>query len=434
MAQVEYLGSASIAFISLTSDNVAGMDNTSRFALKLSFGSLCLLFATGPLYAQLSAGITPNPAQATVELSSEIAQRITGDSSSGPIKLAPEVNPDRTVTFHFLAPHASTVQVMLEGQPAPLNMTRDQKGVWTATSPSLAPEIYGYHYIVDGGHLLDPANRWIKTNLLYQDNMFEVRGDAPEPWDQTDIPHGEVEHHFYHSAVVGDDRDYFVYTPPDYNPTAKKKYPVLYLLHGYSDGAEGWTAVGRANFILDSLIAQHKAAPMIVVMSYGYGVPDILKSNGAAFRSPDLIGRNYSLFTRALIEEVMPRVQHEYRTLTGPDQTAIAGLSMGGAESLLTGLGHPEVFGYVIGMSSAPILEHTDFFSAHLKSGGGEKRRLLWVACGEQDGLAEANHKLEDWFKEQGVPATFHWTPGRHTWMVWRDDLVDFAPLLFQKK
>lgn len=410
------------------------MDNTLRLALKVSFGSLCLLLATSQLRAQLSAGITPNPAQATVELNPMIAQKITGNPNAGPMKLAPEVNPDRTVTFHFVAPQAKSVQVLLEGQPSPLNMTRDDHGFWTVTSPALSPEIYGYHYIIDGGHLLDPANRWFKTNLLYQDNMLEVRGDSPEPWDQTDIPHGAVQHHFYRSSIVGDERDYFVYTPPDYNPTEKKKYPVLYLLHGYSDGASGWTEVGRANFILDSLIAQNKVKPMIVVMTYGYGVPGILNSHGAAFGHREVIGQNYSLFTRTLLEEVMPQVQRQYRIQTGPDHTAIAGLSMGGAESLLTGLGHPEVFGYVIGLSSAPILEHTDFFSAHLKSGGGEKRHLLWIACGQQDGLATENHKLEDWLKQQDVPATFHWTPGMHTWMVWRDDLVDFAPLLFQKK
>lgn len=402
--------------------------------LQLSAGLVFTLLPVAQAQTQAPVGITPNPAQISGELSAAIAQKITGDPNAGPLRLAPTVNPDHTITFHFFSPHAKSVQVSLEGQPAPLDMTSDDKGLWSATSPVLPPQIYGYHYIIGAAHVLDPMNRWMKTNLLYQDNMIEIPGDSSEPWDQSDIPHGVVTHHFYRSGVVGDERDFYVYTPPDYDPAAKKKYPVLYLLHGYSDGAEGWTAVGRANFILDTLISQKKAVPMIVVMTYGYGVPEILTSNGAAFRTPGLIGRNYSLYTRTLLEEVMPQIQKQYRTLSGPEHTAIAGLSMGGAESLITGLGHPETFGYVIGLSSAPILEQLDLFQQQLATPAAGKRHLLWIACGEQDGLAKENHKLEDWLKEKNVPATFHWTPGMHTWMVWRNNLVDFAPLLFEKK
>ena len=156
---------------------------------------------------------------------------------------SPEVNADRTITVRFFDPGAQKVTVNVEGAK-PLEMTKDTQGVWSATTSALDPDIYGYDFMADGVGLVDPNNPVIKPNLL-SCRIWSVPGATPQPWEVQDIPHGEVHHHFYKSTVVGDNRDYYVYTPPNYDPKAKTKYPVLYLLHGYSDGADGWTAVGR---------------------------------------------------------------------------------------------------------------------------------------------------------------------------------------------
>ena len=193
---------------------------------------------------------------------------------------SPEVQSDGRITFRLLAPNAHQVSVSIEGQSALLVMEKDAQGIWIATFGVLTPNIYGYSFNEDGVHIIDPSNTKIKPNYLSLSNSVEVPGVTPMPWDQVDIPHGEVHHHFYHSAIVGDNRDYFVYTPPGYNASGKTKYPVLYLLHGFSDDASGWTAVGKANLILDTLIASGQAKPMIVVMPLGYGALEILDRTG----------------------------------------------------------------------------------------------------------------------------------------------------------
>ena len=184
---------------------------------------------------------------------------------------SPEVQRDGRVIFRLVAPSAHQVSVNIEGQAGAFAMEKDETGTWSAVGPALPPNIYGYGFIMDGVRVIDPMNTAIKPNLLNLSNAVEVPGPAPMPWDQSDIPHGEVHHHFYRSAVVGDNRDYFVYTPPGYSAAANRVYPVLYLLHGFSDDASGWTAVGKANLILDNLIASNRAKPMIIVMPLGYG-------------------------------------------------------------------------------------------------------------------------------------------------------------------
>ena len=192
--------------------------------------------------------------------------------------VSPEVHPDGRVTFRLAAPNAKVVKLHCEGIEDAA-MHEDDHGVWTFTTPQLSPDIYVYSFNVDGLHLLDPANSLMKYNLLTSDSEVEVRGVKPALWQVNDVPHGVLHRHFYKSAVAGDERDFIVYTPPGYEAKAKKNYPVLYLLHGYSDDTTAWTAVGRANVILDNLIATGRAKPMIVVMPLGYGNRDILLSS-----------------------------------------------------------------------------------------------------------------------------------------------------------
>ena len=252
------------------------------------------------------------------------------------------------------------------------------------------------------------------------------------PWELNDVPHGEIHHHFYKSKVAGDARDYYVYTPPDYDPAAKKTYPVLYLLHGFSDDASGWTAVGHANVILDNLIAQGKAKPMVVVMPLGYGTMQFVQLGWNAWSHTELRDRNFGNFTEALLTEVMPRVESEYRITGDRNARAIAGLSMGGSESLLTGLNNLDKFSWIGAFSSGGISEDFQKEFPALDAKANQQLHLLWIACGTEDRLITVNRNLREWLKTKGVKATEIETPGMHTWMVWRRNLAEFAPLLFR--
>src|SRR5580700_1938312 len=273
--------------------------------------------------------------------------------------ISPEVHADGSVTFRLRDPNAVEVKLGLEGAE-PVPMKKDDGDGWSVTTAPLAPDYYGYEFIADGERMLDPSNHLLVPNLLTPGNAVHVPGPLSLPWELNEVPHGEVHHHFYKSAVAGDDRDYYVYTPPGYDPVAKKTYPVLYLLHGYSDDASGWTAVGHANVILDNLIAQGKAKPMLVVMPLGYGAPEVLAPNSGVFRDRAITDRNFDKFREALLGEVIPRVEAAYLVVKDRNSRAIAGLSMGGAESLLTGLNTRDKFAWVGAFSSGGITEEFD--------------------------------------------------------------------------
>lgn len=304
--------------------------------------------------------------------------------------------------------------------------------MWSITTDSLQPDYYGYSFIADGVPLIDPNNSSLKPNLLNTQSMVHVPGPASLPWEVNEVPHGIVHHHFYKSGVVGDDRDYYVYTPPGYDAAAKNKYPVLYLLHGYSDDASGWTAVGRANVILDNLIAQQKAKPMIVVMTLGYGDLQMLARGFGAFSHEDLRQRNLTRYRESLLTEVIPQVEKEYRTLTDRKSRAIAGLSMGGSESVFVGL-TTDRFGWIGAFSTGGLSDNLDQQLAEMKPQEVSQLDLLWIACGTDDHLIDFNRRLRGWLTSKGVKHTDIDTPGAHTWMVWRRNLATFAPLLFQQ-
>jgi enterochelin esterase-like enzyme len=342
----------------------------------------------------------------------------------------PEVHADNTVTFQFLAPHAQEVKLAREGAD-PVEMQKDDKGVWTVTTAVLEPDYYGYSIMVDGVRMLDPYNHLLVPNLLTPANAVHVPGPGL-PWEVADVPHGVVHHHFYRSTVCHDERDYYVYTPPNYKATAKTKYPVLYLLHGFSDDASGWTAVGHANVILDNLIAQGKAKPMIVVMPLGYGTMEMIRLGWGGWGHTDVRDENFSKFREALLTEVIPRVESEYRVNQDRKMRAIAGLSMGGSESLLTGLNHLDQFAWIGAFSSGGIPEEFDKDFPRFDAKANQQIRLLWVACGTEDHLITMNRKFRDWLKEKGVQHVDIETPGMHTWMVWRRNLSLFAPQLFR--
>ena len=353
-------------------------------------------------------------------------------SGSAPAPLiSPQVHPDNSVTFRFRAPNANEVKLSLEGAEARA-MQKDDQGVWSVTTSPLAPDYYGYSFLADGVSLIDPSNPLLTPNLLSTSSAVHVPGPSSLPWEVNDVPHGEIHHHFYKSAIANDDRDYYVYTPPHYDPAAKTNYPVLYLLHGYSDDASGWTAVGHANVILDNLIAQGKAKPMIVVMPLGYGTMDFVRRAWDAWSHHELRDKNFKLFTEELLTEVMPRVEGEYRVAKDRNARAIAGLSMGGSESLLTGLNNLDKFSWIGAFSSGGLPKdfQTDFPALDAKY--NQQLHLLWIACGTEDDLITLNRNLREWLTTKGVKHADVETPGMHTWMVWRRNLAEFAQLIFR--
>src|SRR5580698_7063362 len=222
-----------------------------------------------------------------------------------------EIHPDHTITFRYKDAGATKVMLNIRDLPKQMAMEKGADGVWTVTTQPLPPAIYNYIFLADGESRLDPANPHVAIKFQNVTNLLTVTGSSPQPWESTNVPHGELHHHFYNSSVVlnlpNNQSDYYVYTPPGYNPAAKTLYPVLYLLHGFNEGAYSWTAVGKANFILDNLLAQGKIKPMIVVMPLGYGDLNYIHSPIDVWHDPTSIDHNTELYTKAFLNEVMPR-------------------------------------------------------------------------------------------------------------------------------
>jgi len=358
------------------------------------------------------------------------SRKVCAQNDPAPV-ISPEIHGDRSVTFRFRAPNVKEVAVSIEGSAKPLPMQKNEQGVWSVTTDPLAPDYYGYSFTADGVLLLDPSNYIYKPNFLYRSNEVHVPGPPSLSWETNDVPHGEVHHHFYKSAVVGDQRHFFVYTPPGYDPRGKKTYPVLYLLHGFSDDADGWTEVGRANVILDNLIAMGKATPMLIVMPLGYGELKVLERH-SDFHDPGIRQRNFDKFREALLTEVIPQVESSYLVVKDRNSRAIAGLSMGGSESLLSGLNTLDKFAWIGAFSPGGITPEFDNEFPSLDEKSNPQIRLLWIACGSDDHLIDINRALRTWLASKKINHVAIETPGAHTWMVWRRNLTDFTQLLFR--
>ena len=378
-----------------------------------------------------------------------------GGRGGAPVK-SPEVASDGRVTFRLRAPNAKEVAVAIGGKRLP--MQKDEQGLWSFTSDPMPPDIYSYSLVVDGATLNDPVNRQVQTSFGRFQSMFVVPG--PQPWlPSAGVPRGAVTRHPFHSAVANDDRDFFVYTPAGYDAHRAQPYPVLYLLHGLGDDAERWlTGGGGASNILDNLIAQNKAVPMVVVTPLGYGT----STGPAGGRGAE----NILGYTKILLNEVMPMVDKSYNVSRSREQRAIAGLSMGGAESLYVGLNHLDTFAWIGAFSSAPMLwpaaaNAAPVAPANATAPGGRGRgapapmdtavfaqtfpkldakansqiRMLWIVCGTADGLIGVNRQFKDWLKTKGVEYTEQEVPDMaHVWPLWRQNLTDMAPRLFQPK
>jgi enterochelin esterase-like enzyme len=370
-----------------------------------------------------------------------------GGRGAAPVR-SPEVASDGRVTFRLRAPNAKEVAVAFTGQRLP--MQRDDQGIWSTTSGPLSADYYAYSFQVDGTTINDPSNRQVQTSFGSFQSLFVVPG--PEPWfPAAGVPRGAVARHSFRSTVANDNRDFFVYAPPGYDPRRSSPYPALYLLHGLGDDAERWMNGGAANVILDNLIAAGKAVPMIVVTTLGYGV-----SNGpAGAMAPE----SMTGYTKSLMTEVMPAVERAYHVSRKREDHAIAGLSMGGAQALYTALNNLDKFSWIASFSGAfvmwprggpapeppaggrgrggsPSLDPAVFDRTfpQLEAKANSQIRTLWITCGTADSLIGVNRQFKEWLRSKGVRFTEEEAPDvAHVWPYWRKNFAELAQAVFRK-
>ena len=340
---------------------------------------------------------------------------------------------DRRLAFHFYAPSATQVLLQREGAP-PAPMTRDERGVWRITTESLAPDVYAYSFMVDGVPFADPSCAESKPIVTGgHESLAEVHSVPPQPWDVNEVPHGALHRHRFDSKVFGESREVWVYTPPGYDAEDARAYPTLYLLHGVMEDAEAWTTAGRADLILDTLIARKQAVPMVVVFPLGYGFPDAPRQVSRLFLGVREQREIMDGFGRCLFDEILPLIERNYRVRKGPASRAIAGASMGGAQALYLGLQHPDRFRRVGSFSGAFTLLGNDISAVFPNLDSG-RAPSVWMACGTGDFLLGPNRGYAAWLDSKHLSITEVETPGDHTWMVWRRDLIAFAPSLFRPR
>lgn len=340
---------------------------------------------------------------------------------------SPEIHGDGKVTFRIRAAKASEVKVSGEWTAEPISLARDDEGIWSATVGPLNPELYGYAFMVDGLRIADPANPNVKSMRSPTTSILEIPGDPPLIHELTrDVPRGAVTAHDYYSEEVRAWRRLHVYTPNDYGRN-NRRYPVLYLFHGSGDNDATWTTLGRAHVILDKLIAADKAKAMIVVMPDGH--PLAGRITGAP--GPEMIRKNLEAFTEDILKSVIPFTENHYRVRKDPQSRAVAGLSMGGGQSLALGLDSPSSFGYVAGFSAYVADPKEAKFRIFDST---RKPQLIWIACGKDDFLIQNQRDFSETLSGHGIRHEFLVTEGNHSWPVWRKYLAQLAPLLFREE
>ena len=345
----------------------------------------------------------------------------------------PKIHPDLRVTFQIKAPLAQKVEVMPGGGSnglgkGPFEMQRSADGTWSATIGPVQPGFHYYWLLVDGVQANDPSSEtyfgWGR-----QSSGLEVPDAALDFYEARDVPHGDVRIHWYRSATTGQMRRVYVYTPPGYDSSPTLRYPVLYLQHGAGESERGWTAQGRANFILDNLIAVGKAKPMIVVMENGYAV----KSG----TTPAASGRGNEAFGDVVIRDLIPEIDKSYRTHPDRAHRALAGLSMGGGQAMNIGLGNLDKFASIGSFSGAGARNFdlkTVFNGVFADTAAFNKQvALLWIGCANEDNLMAGARTLHEALEKAGIRHVWWEGPGLHEWQVWRKHLHEFAQRVFQE-
>ncbi len=349
--------------------------------------------------------------------------------------VSPEIHPDHSVTFRYFGPKAVRVQLTGDFLPSrSVEMQEGRDGIWTWTSAPLAGELYSYNFVVDGVRMLDPSNVYQNRDVATWTSIFTLSaepGDAGWYYEVHDVPHGTLAHVWYDSPTLGARRRMSIYTPPGYEDSPKAKYPVLYLLHGSGGDEDAWSDLGRTAQILDNLIAEGKARPMIVVMPNGVYFNQAAPGAAVNMFQPDF--QNSRSQSTIEIEESFPDVisfvEKHYRAATGYANTAVAGLSMGGRQSGMLSMHYPKRFGYVGLFSGVGLPEGNEealaaVFAAHPK--------LYWIGVGKADGVRVNSLKLKDYCDAHGYPVTYYESEGGHIWRNWRIYLTLFAQQLFK--
>lgn len=368
--------------------------------------------------------------------------------------ISPEINSDNTVTFRFQNPKAIKVQVtgdFLSPQkiktpygeadaPGIADMTEGANGIWEYTTPQpLESELYSYSFIVDGLKVTDPNNMYLVRDVASLTNIFLICGGQGDYYKVNAVPHGTVARRWYNSPTLGKDRRITIYTPAGYE-SDNKRYPVLYLLHGMGGDEEAWATLGRTTQILDNLIAQGKAKPMIVAMSNGNVSQEAApgESSLGLYKPTFQLPQTMEGSMEASFPDIVNFMDNNYRTIKSKSGRAIAGLSMGGFHSLHISKQYPDMFDYV-GLFSAAILPNNDVKSPiydnlneKLKVQFDKKPKLYWIAIGKTDFLYKANEDYRKLLDQNGYKYTYVETEGGHIWKNWRIYLTDYLPLLFK--
>jgi enterochelin esterase-like enzyme len=357
--------------------------------------------------------------------------------------VSPEIHEDNSVTFRIFAPDIDKASVSgswMAGWGATEDLVRNDTGLWTLTTGPLEPEIYTYSFRLDGITMLDPANIRVMRDGARHASMLLVPGAASELYQVQHVPHGTLSKVWYESPTLKLTRRMYVYTPPGYE-SGSETYPVFYLLHGGGGDEDAWATLGRACQIMDNLIAQGKARPMIVVMTNGN--PGNAASPGEApprkeADGNDIFGMGSGAFEKSLVRDVIPYVETHYRTLTGKENRAVSGLSMGGMQTMNLAFDHSDTFDYFGVMSMGlpdPDPSGRNWFQdvdERIKNLASNGYKLYWIACGTDDFLHQAAKNLVAKMEENQLEYTYRESGGGHTWSNWRIYLSEFAPMLFQ--
>lgn len=343
---------------------------------------------------------------------------------------SPEVHADGSITFSLSAPTAKQVEVKLgEWASVSYALKKNDDGIWRVTTPAMAPEVYSYHFEVDGIKVIDLKNPQLKIGTQIYANEVEVPG-VSAAWDQPNALTGTLHYHSYYSKVLSRVRQVVVYTPQAYSPFAKTSYPVLYLRHGGGDSERSWSSnSGRAHIILENLIAAKKATPMLLVMTSG-----LIDTRWSSGSSPE----GMALLEQELLTDVIPLIERSYRVKTDRSQRAIAGLSMGGGQSFVMGLRNLDRFAW-IGEFGSGLLSAVDFDAEVYLPGVlqdstriNKQLRLLWIACGTDDPRIQGHRDLSARLSEVGIRHEYDEVPGGHEWSVWRLQLSKFLQKVFR--
>jgi enterochelin esterase family protein len=359
---------------------------------------------------------------------------------------SPEALGDNRVTFRIYAPKAAEVSLNGDWVTQKLGeagkLTRDDKGVWSITVGPLPADLYSYSFAVDGVQTVDPKNGMIKQGVGSVESLFLLPGKEAAFEENQAVPHGTIREEWYNSTTLNTQRRLHLYTPPGYD-TSTQRLPVLYLLHGGGDEDSGWSTVGRAGFILDNLLAQGKAKPMLIVMPNGSlprpaNLPVVPPGTTPSPEVAAALAASQERFTKELLNDVLPFIEKNYRVQASPEQRAIAGLSMGGGQTLRIFTNRPDQFGYVAiwsaGLGSRTTADFEERNAAFLKQAEkiNQSVKVLTLSAGDNDFALAGCKSLSEELTKNGIKNELTVSPGGHTWINWRHYLNDLAPRLFQ--